>query len=67
MIQHTVIITETLQHTLVVTAPDSEMAHLIAQAQRAQMDYNNATRAFDREDGVTVHYIETTGYEIEVN
>jgi hypothetical protein len=67
MIQHTVIITETLQHTILVNAPDTKMAYLIAQAQRAQMDYNNATRAFDKEDGVTVHYIETTGYEIEVN
>ena len=66
MTKYTVIIEETLQHTIEVEADSRELAGAIAVDQRYQMDYNDATRAFTAEQGVVSHTIETDGFTLKM-
>ena len=66
MTKYTIIIEETLQHTIEVEAENWELAGAIAVDQRYQMDYNEAVRHFDAEQGVVSHSIETDGFTVRV-
>lgn len=66
MTKYTLIIEETLQHTIEVEADSRELAGAIAVDQRCQIDYNEAVRQFDAEQGVVSHSIETDGFTLRM-